>query len=259
MRVTVRLYASLGDFVAPARRGAAFEYEAGDPRSVKDLIESLGVPHCEVQVVLVDGKSAGFARVVRGGERIAVYPYFSGIEPGDAAAAGEPLPSEPRFVLDGHLGRLAAYLRALGVDTAHERDADDAAIARVAAEEGRVVLTRDIGLLKRAAVRHGWWVRSPDPRVQFRDVVARFGLAARAAPFTRCLRCNVPLVSADRDSVADQVHPRIRQRFDTFSRCPACLRTFWRGTHHAHLESLLARFATSGIAPVAGRTSAKRQ
>jgi uncharacterized protein with PIN domain len=246
MHVTVRLYGSLGDFVVTARRGAAFEYDAGEPRSVKDLIESLGVPHCEVQVVLVDGESAGFARVVRGGERIAVYPYFSAIDAGDAAVAGEPLPSEPRFVLDGHLGRLAAYLRALGVDTAHERDADDASIARVAAEEGRVVLTRDIGLLKRAAVRHGWWVRSDNPRLQLREVVSRFGLAARAAPFTRCLRCNVPLVPVDPASVGDDVPPHVRQRFDAFSRCPACLRTFWRGTHHAHLESLLARFATSG-------------
>lgn len=240
MRVTVRLYGNLGDFVTAARRGAEFECDAGEPRSVKDLVESLGVPHCEVQFVLVDGASVGFRRVVRGGERIAVYPYFDALDVADADAAGAPLPADPRFVLDGHLGRLAAYLRALGVDTAHDRDADDASIARVAANEGRVVLTRDIGLLKRSAVRHGWWVRSDDPPVQFRDVVARFGLAARAAPFTRCLRCNVPLTAAPHEALAEAVPPGVRARFDAFARCPACGRTFWRGSHHAHLEQLLA-------------------
>jgi uncharacterized protein len=245
MRVTVRLYGSLGDFVAPSRRGAEFEYDAGEPRSVKDLIESLGVPHCEVQIVLVDEASVGFGHVLRGGERVAALPYFSSFDPGPAAVAGEPLPAEPRFVLDGHLGRLAAYLRALGVDTAHDRDAGDAAIARLAAREDRVVLTRDVGLLKRSAVRHGWWVRSHDPRLQLREVVARFGLASRAAPFTRCLRCNVLLVEVPPESLPNDVHPRIRERFDSFSRCPICGRTFWRGTHHAHLWRLLAQFATS--------------
>lgn len=239
MRVTIRLYGSLGDFVAASRRGASFEHEAGEPRSVKDLVESLGVPHCEVQVVLVDGVSVAFGHVLRGGERIAVYPYFSSVDAGDSAA-GDPLPEDPRFVLDGHLGRLAAYLRALGVDAAHDRDADDAAIARTAAGEGRVVLTRDIGLLKRAVVRHGWWVRSDDPATQFRDVVARFGLAARAAPFTRCLACNGLLADASPESVAGDVPPGIRRRFESFSRCVGCARVFWRGTHHHRLAGLIS-------------------
>jgi uncharacterized protein with PIN domain len=240
MRVTVRLYGSLGDFVAPARRGTAFACEAGEPRSVKDLVESLGVPHCEVQVVLVDGASVGFGCRLRGGERIAVYPYFSAFDAGDAAVAGEALPHDPRFVLDGHLGRLAAYLRALGADSARDRDADDAAIARLAAAEGRVVLTRDVGLLKRAAVRHGWWVRSDDPRVQFRDVVARFGLAARAAPFTRCLACNQVLAELPPGEVPESVPPRVREQIASYSRCLGCGRVFWRGSHHRRLSQLLS-------------------
>jgi uncharacterized protein with PIN domain len=238
MRVTIRLYGSLGDFVSASRRGAGFEHEAGEPRSAKDLVESLGVPHCEVQVVLVDGASVGFGHVLRGGERIAVYPYFSSIDAGDTTA-GEPLPDDPRFVLDGHLGRLAAYLRALGVDAAHDRDADDASIALKAADEGRVVLTRDVGLLKRALVRHGWWVRSDDPRTQFRDVVARFGLAARASPFTRCLACNGVLESAPSDSVVAAVPERVLRRVKSYARCPGCRRVFWRGTHHRDLSALI--------------------
>jgi uncharacterized protein with PIN domain len=240
MRATVRLYGDLADFVAPARRGVAFEADVGGRRSVKDLIESVGVPHCEVGVVLVDGEGVLFDRVVEGRERIAVYPHFADIDVAGAVVAGDAPPAEPRFVLDGHLGRLAAYLRAMGFDVAHDRDADDAAIARVAAEEGRVVLTRDIGLLKRSLVRHGAFVRATNPRAQLAEVVRRFRIAGQARPFTRCLRCNTPLEALSKDAARERVPPRVFARFDEFVECPACGRAYWRGTHHDALSALLA-------------------
>jgi len=237
--VVVRFYGELGDFLDARRRGAAFECDLPAKRSVKDLIESLGVPHCEVFVVLVDDESAAFDRVIEGGERIAVYPEFSQFDAAGLATAREPSPTDGRFVLDGHLGRLAAYLRAGGFDVAHDRDAADDAIARVAADEDRVVLTRDVGLLKRSIVRHGRFVRATSPRDQLVEVVRRFRLADRAAPFTRCLRCNTPLAHVTKDDARDAVPPRILARFDEFSRCPTCRRVFWRGTHHARIAAVV--------------------
>jgi len=237
--VVVRFYGELGDFLDVRLRGAAIECGLPSKRSVKDLIESLGVPHCEVFVVLVDGESATFDRVIEGGERIAVYPEFSELDATGLVVAGAPSPSDGRFVLDGHLGRLAAYLRAAGFDVAYDRDAADDSIARVAADEDRVVLTRDVGLLKRSIVRHGRFVRATAPRGQLVEIVRRFRLAGRAAPFTRCLRCNTPLVPATKDEARDAVPPRIVERFDEFARCPTCRRTFWRGTHHARIAEVV--------------------
>jgi uncharacterized protein with PIN domain/sulfur carrier protein ThiS len=237
--VVVRFYGELGDFVDAARRGVAFECDLSTKRSVKDLIESLGVPHCEAFVVLVDGESVAFDRVIAGGERVAVYPEFSELDATGLVVAGAPSPTDGRFVLDGHLGRLAAYLRAGGFDVVHDRDAADDAIARVADDEDRVVLTRDVGLLKRSIVRHGRFVRATSPRRQLVEIVRRFRLADRVSPFTRCLRCNTPLVPATKDDARDVVPPRILARFDEFSRCPTCGRAFWRGTHHARIAAVV--------------------
>lgn len=245
----MRFYGELSDFLPNVRRGVAFECALPARRSVKDLIESLGVPHCEAFVVLVDDAAVGFDHVVAGGERIAVYPEFSELDlPAEAlakagatglAAARAPSPTDGRFVLDGHLGRLAAYLRAAGFDVAYDRDAADDAIARVAAQEDRVVLTRDVGLLKRAIVRHGRFVRATAPRAQLAEIVRRFRLADGAAPFTRCLRCNTPLVAVTKDDARGAVPARILERFDDFSRCPTCRRTFWRGTHHERIAGVI--------------------
>jgi uncharacterized protein len=242
---TLRFYGELADFLARSRRGVAFEQEVGERRSVKDLIESIGVPHCEVFAVLVDGESVAFDRAVAGGERIAVYPRFSEFDATGLATAGDPYPADARFVLDGHLGRLAAYLRALGFDVAWDRDADDETIARIGRDEDRVVLTRDVGLLKRSAVRHGRFVRATAPREQVAEIVRVFRLADRTAPFTRCLRCNSPLADATRDDVRDLVPSSVLERFDRFRVCPSCGRAFWRGTHHDHLASVLSPYLSS--------------
>lgn len=236
--VTVRFYGALNELVAPSLRGGDAAVPLGSPRAVKDLVESLGVPHVEVQFALVDGDVAGLGRVLRGGERVAVFPHLDRLPPPDGVASE--LPSDaPRFLLDGHLGRLAAYLRALGIDAARDRDAADDAIAARADEEDRIVLSRDVGLLKRAAIRRGRLVRSTDPRAQLAEIVRRYGLAAHAAPFTRCLRCNVPFETADAADVRAAAPPRVLERHSQFRRCPRCGGLFWRGTHHGRIARVL--------------------
>ena len=78
----MRFYAELNDFLPEHRRQREFCYRFVGTPSVKDTIEALGVPHTEVDVILVDGKSVDFARLLQGGEHIAVYPVFERYDDG---------------------------------------------------------------------------------------------------------------------------------------------------------------------------------
>ncbi|HWP63517.1 MAG TPA: Mut7-C RNAse domain-containing protein [Candidatus Binatia bacterium] len=243
--VTFRFHGSLNDFLTPERRGASFRRDVPSHSSLKDAIEALGVPHPEIGRVVVDGRAAALDERVVAGSSIDVYPF-----PGEVTAA-EP---GPRFVLDGHLGRLARYLRILGVDAAYDAKAADVDLAERAVTEGRVLLTRDVGLLKRGRVSRGYWLRAEQPEEQLAEVVRRFGLLAVARPFGRCLRCNAELETVDREEVVDRLPPRTRREFAEFRRCPACSRIYWKGSHYDRMRRLLARLVEQLEEPSEGRS-----
>lgn len=234
---TFRFYGDLNDFVPTRRRGVASEHVLPEPTTVKDATEAQGVPHVEVGSVLVDGEPVGLDRRLRGGERVAVYPRFMFLEPDEPAAP--PLPDPRRFALDGHLGALARRLRLLGFDTWYRPQVDDADLARVAVDEGRILLTRDLGLLKRGALVLGAWVRATDPDQQVLEVVDRFSLGDRLAPFTRCLRCNATLRPAGVVEVEAGVPPLARSAHTTFRACTGCGRLYWRGSHVPALDATI--------------------
>lgn len=237
--VTIRCYAELNDFLPPERRQRAFIVATEAGRSAKDLLESVGVPHTEVDLLLRNGESATFDAAVGDGDRLAVYPVFEAFDIAPATRVRpEPL-RETRFVLDGHLGRLAALLRLAGFDTAYRRDAADDELASVSRDERRILLTRDQALLKRRAVTHGCYVRAVAPRLQLLEVVRRFQLARAARPFTRCTRCNEVLTVAATEEVADRVPPRSLACFTRFLSCPGCGRVYWQGSHYQHLRAVI--------------------
>jgi len=239
-RAQFRFYAELNDFLPPERRGVSFTHAFRGSPSVKDIIEALGVPHGEVDLVLADGESVDFSWTLRDGARVSVYPVFESIDIAPLARVRpEPL-RETRFVLDGHLGRLAAYLRMVGFDARWRNECGDEELARIAAEEHRILLTRDRGLLKRRAVTHGYWMREVDPKRQLAEVLRRFDLARSVAPFRRCLRCNDPLQPVRKELVAETLPPRVSERQHEFVRCPACARVYWKGSHHRRMERLIA-------------------
>jgi len=233
----IRFYADLNDLVAPSRRGRTSAVALPQPAPLRDVIERLGVPHTEVGLVLVDGDSADLSRRLAGGERVSVFPPFRMLDVAELRKFPDPQPAgSPRFVADGHLGTLARLLRMLGVDTAYDRALGDAEIALLAGEEGRIVLTRDRGLLKRSAVPYGHLVRSDDPDEQIREVVERYSLERFARPLTRCLLCNGELVAADESDVADCLQANTRRCFSTFRRCAACGQVYWEGSHVEHMR-----------------------
>jgi hypothetical protein len=232
--VTVRVYGPLNDFLPLDRRQIEMPCAADSRQSVKDLIESLGVPHPEIDLILVNGVSAPFDYAVQGGDRIAVFPPFTSVDIGMLSRV-RPQPLDAvRFVADVHLGTLARRLRLLGLDTAYRADANDAELAEQADREKRILLTRDLALLKRRRVAHGYFVRETLPHPQLVEVLRRFG-PLDVHPFSRCLRCNDVLRDVPKSAIDAALLPRIRQHFDQFKACAGCGRVYWKGSHWERL------------------------
>jgi hypothetical protein len=233
-RARFRFHGPLNELLVPARRGLEFEHQCARAATLKNAIESLGVPHTEVGRVLVNGAPAELGRPVAGGDQIEVYPPGEGERWPDATLA-RPL----RFVADAHLGGLARMLRMLGFDTVFRNDLHDDEIRALAAGEGRVVLSRDRELLKCRTIAHGCFVRALKPEQQLREVVDRLRLAGEARPFSLCLHCNRPLRPVTRDEVLERLPEKAARYYQRFCTCPQCQRVFWEGSHWQRMRSML--------------------
>lgn len=233
---SVRFYGSLNDFLPAARRQLTLVSGFESSPSVKDLVESLGVPHPEIDLIVVNGRPVDFGYRVRDSDRLAVYPAIRTFDLGDTARLRPPPQTEPRFVADVHLGRLTAYLRLAGFDTTYRNDYSDDEIVAISASEDRVLLTRDVGVLKHRMVMRGYFLRETQPGRQLVEVLRSFELVTRAAPFTRCLRCNSPLHVVPKDRVRHLLPGRTREYYLEFSRCPTCSRIYWQGSHYSRMS-----------------------
>lgn len=237
--VTLRFYAELGDFLPEEKRGRAFRRPLPAGATVKHVIESAGVPHTEVELVLRNGESVGFGDRPRPGDRLSVYPVFESLDVSPLVRVREEPLRKTRFVLDVHLGKLALILRLLGFDALFPGDCDDEELARISAETGRILLTRDIGLLKRRAVTHGCYIRSDDPAEQAGEVLDRLDLRGRVEPFRRCARCGGELQEVDKEEILHRLEPLTKRYYHEFRICPDCGRIYWKGSHYPALKKLL--------------------
>jgi uncharacterized protein len=244
-RAEVRFYAELNDFVAPWRRSRTTSYDFDVSGAVKDLIEALGVPHTEVDLVLANGKSVDFSYRVNDGDRISVFPQFEALDISPLVRLRPQPLRHSRFVADTHLGRLAAYLRMAGFDTAYRSDYTDQELASVSANEERILLTRDRGLLKRNIVTRGYCVRTTSPRHQFAEVLQRFDLFASFAPFQRCVHCNEILLPISKEMIGDRLQPDTKHYYQEFSACPGCSRIYWKGSHYRRMKRFLESMIAS--------------
>jgi uncharacterized protein len=237
--VDVRAYAELNDFLGPESRGVTVRRPFRTHQTVKDVLEAMGIPHTEVDLILVNGDPVDFAHRPTIGDRITVYPVFEALDIGSTARL-RPVPlRDPRFVIDVNLGRLARLLRLLGFDVWWSSEADDRTLADTSLDQQRILLTRDRGLLKRRAITHGLFVHSDEPKEQTLEVIRRLDLRHRMAPFTRCVRCNGRLCAVTKRDVIDRLEPLTRRYYDEFSRCAQCGRIYWPGSHHARLVTLV--------------------
>jgi uncharacterized protein with PIN domain len=238
--VTIRFYEELNDFLPENRRKQPSVVECASGCTAKAIIEDMGVPHTEVDLILAQGRSVGFEYRLRDGDVLSVYPVFESWDmSGLSLVRALPL-REPRFVLDVHLGKLARLLRMLGFDARYENDSSDEELVLTARNEKRIILTRDRGLLKRRTVTHGYLLRSLVPREQLAEVLRRFDLGGRIHMFSLCIVCNVPILRVDKASVVALLPPVVAASYADFSRCPRCRRVFWRGTHWESMKKLAA-------------------
>ena len=240
---TFRFYEELNDFLAPERRGREFACRCARAATAKHMIEALGVPHTEVELVLVNGESVGFERALGDGDRVAVYPKFEAFDVTPLLRVRERALRETRFVADAHLGGLAHLLRMTGFDTLYDNHFRDDEMERIAVAQRRIVLTRDRELLKRRGVTHGCYLRALRNEAQLREVFDRLDLAGSAQPLTRCLSCNGPLRAIDKAQVAPRLPSGVCERYERFTTCDGCARIFWEGTHwrrmRARVDALL--------------------
>jgi hypothetical protein len=246
-QATFHFHGNLNDFIAPARRHITFTHTFVERSSVKDLIESIGAPHTEVEAIVVDGASVDFTYLAHGGEHIDVFPIFEPVATTPLVPLRPPLPSDVTFVLDTHLGQLAVYLRMLGFDTLYRNDYGDEELARVSSNEGRILLTRDRGLLKRGIVTFGYYMRETNPERQVGEALRRFSLFDVIQPFRRCVRCNGLLHPVSKEQVVDRVSPTTLACYDSFHACDSCSQIYWKGSHYEHMRQFIERVMTAQV------------
>jgi hypothetical protein len=239
VRATFRFYEELNDFLPPARRGRDITTPCARAATAKHMIEALGVPHTEVELVLVNGASVGFDRLLADGDRVAVYPKFEAFDIAPLLRVRDRPLRVTRFVSDAHLGGLAHLLRMTGFDTLYDNRFEDGQIERIAGEQERIVLTRDRELLKRRGISHGMYVRALRSAEQLREVFARLDLARSARPFTLCLACNAPLAPIDKADAEPALPSAVRANYERFSTCTVCRRIFWEGSHWRRMRAMI--------------------
>ncbi|WP_281247897.1 Mut7-C RNAse domain-containing protein [Desulfacinum hydrothermale] len=149
------------------------------------------------------------------------------------------LSSRPRlFLVDSMLGRMAKWLRILGFDAVCRR-VDTLADLEHHRAQGRLVVTRNTRWKQRPGV---FFITADETPEQVRELVTELGIGPEEVRlFSRCLRCNAPLQTVPKASVAHQVPDYVYETVDLFSRCPACSGIYWRGSHSERMAKQLER------------------
>ncbi len=237
--VTIRFYEELNDFLPPEKKKKRFAVNFYGKRSVKDFIQSLGVPHSEIDLILVNGKSVDFNYILKSGDDISVYPVFESFDI-SALQYLRPKPlREPKFVVDVQLGKLAKLMRLFGFDTAYGKKFDKEQIIKISIDEHRAILTKDVELLKRNDVTHGYFVRNIRAELQIKEVIERFDLRNSIKEFTRCLLCNALLQPISKEEIESKLPPKVKKIYNEFFFCPVCQKVYWRGSHYEKMKDFV--------------------
>ena len=226
-----RFYEELNDFLPICKKKERFTHYYCDRASVKDMIESYGVPHSQIDMILVNSVSVNFNYIINDEDDVSIYPVFESFDISDVQHLRPAPLREPLFIIDVHLGKLANYMRMLGFDSLYKTEITREELVTVSLNDKRTILTRDRNLLKLNDVTHGYWVRNNIPENQLYEVVKRFQLKNLIREFTRCILCNNLLAPIAKEKIIDRLPPKVAEHHDEFFICNSCDKIYWKGSH----------------------------
>ncbi|WP_340112765.1 Mut7-C RNAse domain-containing protein [Maribellus mangrovi] len=244
-QVKFRFYEELNDHLPDKQKKKSFAYTFKGKPSVKNAIQAIGVPHGEVDLILVNGNSVDFDYQLKGGEEISVYPVFESLDIAELIRLrAEPL-RQTKFVVDVNLGKLALKLRLLGFDTVFRNDLEDDEIVEISRKESRIILTRDRGILQQNAVTHGYFLRNTNPKKQLVELVKQLQLQNSFQPFTRCSVCNGSLEPVEKCKLHKELKAGILEFHDAFWQCKGCKKIYWEGSHFKRINQWIEELKDS--------------
>jgi len=237
--ITLRFYAELNDFLPQKKKMAKYHLPYFGSPTIKDIIESQGVPHTEIDLILVNGASVDFKYKIKPLDNVSVYPEFELLDISPVVRL-RPKPLRiTRFVADAHLGKLTRYLRMLGFDTVYKNDFDDNEIINISMQEKRIILTRDLGILRNGLVERGYFIRNQRPFDQCREVIRKLSLEKQIIPFSRCMECNGMLKKIDKKSNKKKIPGMAYRHFEEFYICRGCSNIYWKGSHYQKMQKMI--------------------
>lgn len=244
LNVTIRFYEELNDFIKEDLRKQKIQTSFYGKRTVKDLIESYGVPHVEVDLILVNGGSVGFDHIMKDGDLISVYPVFERLNISGLSKLRDVPLRDTRFILDVHLGKLAKYLRMLGFDTLYHNKMDDPELAMISNNTKRILLTRDRGLLMRRKVERGVFIRNNEPFDQCLEVIEKLDLLDAVHPFSRCMLCNENIITIKRnqpefEEIEGLIPTKVKKWHTEYYYCKSCHKAYWKGSHFNRMKEFI--------------------
>lgn len=245
MNIQIKFERFFDFFLAKERQGGDwFDYPLTRRSNVKDIIESLGVPHTEIGQLYFNNTNIDFQYIPVSEGRLKVCSVsqpFGVLSP--SYLRPEPL-KKIKFIADVNVIKLGRLMRLTGFDVAYSPSYSDSVIADIAFHEKRIVLSRDTMLFKRKKIVFGKRIRADLPYEQFGEVMDFFGIADSIEFFSRCANCNIRLESVDKKDIMHRLEPKTKKYFHVFFQCPECRNIFWRGSHYENLREI---FCLSGI------------
>jgi uncharacterized protein with PIN domain len=236
---TFRFYEELNDFLPEHRKKSDFEAPFIGKRSIKDMIESFGVPHTEIDLILVNGKSVDFNYILRDGDRVSVYPVFESLNITDVTRLRKIPLRRNTFIVDINLGDILKYMRVLGFDCFYNPLLTSREIVEISNTESRIILTRSTKLLKSKGVTHGIFLRPGTTPEQIRRIIDDLDIKDNIKPFSRCLVCNTPLKSVSKEKILNRIPPKTKESCDENVQCPSCGKIYWKGTHFMNMKKVV--------------------
>lgn len=209
--------------------------------SIKDIIESLGVPHTEIGTIKIKDSEVGFNYIPNHSANMSVLPVQ---KPFDIKKASllRPAPLKSiSFIVDENVGKLASLLRTLGMDAVYYPGIKDKEIASIAENQQRVVLSKDTNLFKRKQIIFGRYIRAVHPYEQLKEVIDFFGITGSFSSFSRCLICNTKLDHVNKEMIVHRLKPKTKKYYNNFKICRKCDKIVWRGSHCEKMTCLMGK------------------